>query len=91
MDIEWLGHSAFKVVAGKAHVLFDPFLNGNPLFSGDYDSVVSGTTHVLMTHAHNDHFGDTIDILKRTGATWSPITRSACMSHRSMGRPRSCR
>ena len=69
MDIQWLGHSAFKVVAGKAHVLFDPFLNGNPLFSGDYEGIVRGTTHVLMTHAHNDHFGDTIDILKRTGAT----------------------
>ena len=69
MDIQWLGHSAFKVVAGKAHVLFDPFLNGNPLFSGDYEGIVRGTTHVLMTHAHNDHFGDTVDILKRTGAT----------------------
>jgi L-ascorbate metabolism protein UlaG (beta-lactamase superfamily) len=69
MDIQWLGHSAFKVVAGEAHVLFDPFLNGNPLFSGDYAAIVEGTTHVLMTHAHNDHFGDTIDILKRTGAT----------------------
>jgi L-ascorbate metabolism protein UlaG (beta-lactamase superfamily) len=57
------------VVAGEAHVLFDPFLNGNPLFSGDYAAIVEGTTHVLMTHAHNDHFGDTIDILKRTGAT----------------------
>ena len=69
MDIQWLGHSAFKVVSDKAQVLFDPFLNGNPLFSGSYDSVLEGTTHVLLTHAHNDHFGDTIDILRRTGAT----------------------
>lgn len=69
MKIQWLGHSAFKVVAGGAQVLFDPFLTGNPKFKGDVGEVIKGTTHVLLTHAHNDHFGDTLDILKKTGAT----------------------
>jgi L-ascorbate metabolism protein UlaG (beta-lactamase superfamily) len=69
MQIQWLGHSAFKIVAGEAQVLFDPFLTGNPKFSGDVAKVIRGTTHVLLTHGHNDHFGDTIDILKKTGAT----------------------
>ena len=69
MEIQWLGHSAFKAVTDKAVVLIDPFLNGNPLFSGDFDSAIDGVTHVLLTHAHNDHFGDTVEILKRTGAT----------------------
>jgi L-ascorbate metabolism protein UlaG (beta-lactamase superfamily) len=69
MLIQWLGHSAFKVVVGDAQVLFDPFLTGNPKFSGDVAEVIKGTTHVLLTHGHNDHFGDTIDILKTTGAT----------------------
>jgi L-ascorbate metabolism protein UlaG (beta-lactamase superfamily) len=69
MQIQWFGHSAFKVVLGDARVLFDPFLTGNPKFKGDIDEVIKGTTHVLVTHAHNDHFGDTIDILKKTGAT----------------------
>lgn len=69
MNIQWLGHSAFKVTAGKTQVLFDPFLNGNPTFSGDYASAIAGTTHVLLTHGHGDHVGDTFDILRKTGAT----------------------
>ncbi|HEV3042276.1 MAG TPA: metal-dependent hydrolase [Roseiarcus sp.] len=69
MLIQWLGHSAFKVVIGEARVLFDPFLTGNPTFKGDVGETIKGTTHVLLTHGHNDHFGDTIAILKQTGAT----------------------
>ena len=69
MDIQWLGHSAFKVTSGKTQVLFDPFLNGNPKFSGDFAATIAGTTHVLVTHGHNDHFGDTVEILRRTGGT----------------------
>jgi len=69
MHIQWLGHSAFKVKLGAAQILFDPFLRGNPSFSGDFAAVVKGTTHVLVTHAHNDHLGDTLEILKATGAT----------------------
>jgi Predicted Zn-dependent hydrolases of the beta-lactamase fold len=68
MQIQWLGHSAFKVTATGAQVLFDPFLNGNPSFSGNYEEVIAGTTHVLLTHAHNDHWGDTVDVLRKTGA-----------------------
>ncbi|MBD8066218.1 metal-dependent hydrolase [Devosia sp. PTR5] len=69
MQIHYLGHSAFKIVTGDAVVLFDPFLTGNPKFSGNRDAMVADVTHVLVTHGHNDHFGDTIDILKMTGAT----------------------
>jgi L-ascorbate metabolism protein UlaG (beta-lactamase superfamily) len=69
MLIQWLGHSAFKVVVGDAQVLFDPFLTGSPVFKGDVGETIKGTTHVLLTHGHNDHFGDTIEILKQTGAT----------------------
>ena len=70
MQIQWLGHSAFKIVIGEVRALFDPFLTGNPTFKGDVDEIIAGATHVLLTHGHNDHFGDTIDILKKTGATF---------------------
>lgn len=68
MQIQWLGHSAFKITGQNATVLIDPFLNGNPKFSGNYEETISGVTHVLLTHMHNDHFGDTLDIMKKTGA-----------------------
>ncbi|HXW19182.1 MAG TPA: metal-dependent hydrolase [Roseiarcus sp.] len=69
MRIQWLGHSAFKVATDEARVLFDPFLTGNPLFKGNVAEIIAGATHVLLTHGHNDHFGDTISILQKTGAT----------------------
>jgi len=69
MKIQWLGHSAFKITGTSATLLVDPFLTGNPKFSGNRDEVLEGVTHVLLTHGHNDHFGDTIAILEQTGAT----------------------
>jgi L-ascorbate metabolism protein UlaG (beta-lactamase superfamily) len=49
-------------------VLIDPFLNGNPSFTGDAKEAASGVTHVLVTHGHNDHVGDAISICKESGA-----------------------
>ncbi len=69
MKIQWLGHSAFKITGDKTSVLIDPFLNGNPKFTGKIDEATKGISHVLLTHAHNDHFGDTLAILEKTGAT----------------------
>ncbi|MBV1704880.1 MAG: metal-dependent hydrolase [Hyphomicrobiales bacterium] len=69
MIVQWLGHSAFRVEIEGVVALFDPFLTGNPKFSGDRDAAIAGVTHVLLTHGHNDHFGDTIDVLAKTGAT----------------------
>ncbi len=70
MKIQWLGHSAFKLTGEDASILIDPFLSGNPTFAGNVDEVASGVTHVLLTHGHNDHFGDAADIIEKTGATF---------------------
>jgi L-ascorbate metabolism protein UlaG (beta-lactamase superfamily) len=66
MDITWLGHSAFLLEGGGARVLVDPFLTGNPKASATAEEV--DPTHILLTHGHADHIGDTVDIAKRTGA-----------------------
>ena len=74
MDITFLGHSAFRIDCGEAHVLIDPFLTGNPMFEASGLSMVSvqqGVTHVVVTHGHNDHVGDAAAICKATGATLS--------------------
>lgn len=69
MKVTYFGHSAFRIETGNAIIMLDPFLTGNPLFKGDLRQVSGGATHVLLTHGHDDHTGDTLQICKNTGAT----------------------
>lgn len=62
MKITYLGHSALLVEGGGKSVIIDPFLTGNPN-SGVKPADIK-VDAVLLTHAHNDHFGDTIGIAK---------------------------
>jgi L-ascorbate metabolism protein UlaG (beta-lactamase superfamily) len=75
MEITWLGHSAFLLEDGGTTLLIDPFLNGNPKAARSADEVQPDV--ILLTHGHQDHYGDTIDIAKRTGATVVAITEVA--------------
>ncbi len=68
MQLTWFGHSAFRLDINGSHILFDPFLTGNPSFKGDAAKVREGVTHIILTHGHADHFGDTVEIAKATGA-----------------------
>ena len=68
MRITWYGHSAFKLAFGSSVVLVDPFLD-NGVFKGDIAEATKDTTHILLTHGHFDHVGQTVEIAKRTGAT----------------------
>ena len=69
MHLTWYGHSAFRVDLPEASVLIDPFLTGNPVFTGSVDEVAKGVTHIVLTHGHADHIGDTVALAARTGAT----------------------
>jgi L-ascorbate metabolism protein UlaG (beta-lactamase superfamily) len=68
MKITWFGHSAFRIDHGGAHILIDPFFSGNPSWSGGWETPAQGATHVLLTHGHDDHIGDSGAILEKTGA-----------------------
>jgi L-ascorbate metabolism protein UlaG (beta-lactamase superfamily) len=66
MEIRYLGHAAFELTHDDTTLLIDPFLTGNPkatVQAGDLNPDV-----ILLTHGHGDHYGDTVDIAKRTGA-----------------------
>jgi L-ascorbate metabolism protein UlaG (beta-lactamase superfamily) len=65
-EITWLGHACFLIEEGDTRLLVDPFLSGNPKAAKSADEV--DPTHILLTHGHADHIGDTVDIAKRTGA-----------------------
>src|SRR5918994_389887 len=66
MEIRFLGQSCVELTEGETRVLVDPFLTGNPKAAVAADEVEP--THILLTHGHADHYGDTVDIAKRTGA-----------------------
>ena len=70
MKLTYLGHAACRVDIPGAAILIDPFLSGNPAFPDTLtvEDVSDGVTHILLSHGHDDHIGDTLDIAKRTGA-----------------------
>ncbi|MCV9997385.1 metal-dependent hydrolase [Pararhizobium sp. YC-54] len=70
MKIKWLGHSAFHLETARSKILIDPFFTGNPSFDQSFrKDAAAGLTHILLTHGHGDHVGDTIALAKETGAT----------------------
>jgi L-ascorbate metabolism protein UlaG (beta-lactamase superfamily) len=75
VDIRFLGHSCFELSDGDTRVLVDPFLTGNPKAAVEASEVEP--THVFLTHGHADHWGDVVDIAKRTGAQCVAIAELA--------------
>lgn len=68
MRVTWYGHSAFRLEFADKIVLIDPFFTDNPGFKGDPVKAGERATHILLTHGHGDHIGDTLAIADRTGA-----------------------
>lgn len=69
-DITWYGHSAFKVTTPSGKVLLiDPWLS-NPANPRGKELLASldKADQILLTHAHGDHIGNTVEIAKKTGA-----------------------
>lgn len=66
MKVSFHGQSAVKVVAEEHTILIDPFITGNETSDLNAEEVEADV--ILLTHGHNDHVGDTLDIAKRTGA-----------------------
>lgn len=65
MKLTWLGHSSFRLEIENTVLLIDPWLTGNPMMPTDqHAAATKGATHILLTHAHGDHTGDTVAIAK---------------------------
>lgn len=67
MRLTFLGHAAVRLGIGDHEVVVDPFLSGNPVASMAADDLAPD--HVLLTHGHPDHIGDTVDLATAHGAT----------------------
>ncbi|MFD2173544.1 metal-dependent hydrolase [Rhodobacter lacus] len=65
MKLIWLGHSGFRLEIEKAVILIDPWMTGNPMFPAERRAeALAGATHILLTHGHGDHSGDTLALAK---------------------------
>lgn len=68
MHLTYYGHSCFSVEISGKKLLFDPFINGNPLITG-FDINTIEADYILASHGHGDHVGDLVAIAQNTGAT----------------------
>lgn len=66
-ELKFLGHACFMLKEGSNALIIDPFLTGNPQAAATADQI--DCQYILVSHAHDDHIGDTVSIAKRTGAT----------------------
>lgn len=67
MKVTYYGHSCFLVETATARLVIDPFLTGNDLASIKAADVKCD--YVLISHGHEDHTGDALEIAKANGAT----------------------
>ncbi len=67
MKVTYYGHATFLVELGQHKVLFDPFISGNEAASHINIEDIN-PDYILVTHGHQDHVLDVVDIAKRSGA-----------------------
>jgi L-ascorbate metabolism protein UlaG (beta-lactamase superfamily) len=65
MKITYYGQSCFGVHVNNKHLLFDPFISGNP-FATKINIDDIPCDYMLISHGHFDHIKDAIAIAERT-------------------------
>ena len=66
MKISYHGHSVVKVETDGKTIIFDPFITGNSSTDLSVDNLKVDV--ILLTHGHNDHVGDTVELAKKNDA-----------------------
>ncbi len=70
MKLSWLGHGSFKIETSTGKIIYlDPWIDENPACSLKLHEI-SRADIVCVTHGHIDHIGDSIEIVKKTGAVF---------------------
>lgn len=66
IEIQWLGHAAFRITSGGGTTfLIDPFITGNPSTPAELKDLSRyDPDFILVTHSHGDHLGDAVALAK---------------------------
>jgi len=67
VKLTFLGHAAVLIESGESRIFIDPFVTDNPACPLKIDEIAA-PTHILVTHGHGDHLGDTVELSKRFGS-----------------------
>lgn len=68
MKLTYFGHSCFSLETNGKTIVFDPFIRGNELAASvDFKSIQAD--YILVTHGHDDHTADLVDLANQTQAT----------------------
>lgn len=67
MKVTFYGHACFGVEAAGKNLLFDPFIRFNEL-AKNIDVASIPADYIFLSHGHQDHVADALEIAERTGA-----------------------
>ena len=62
MEVSYHGHSIVKIQTNGTNIIIDPFIRGNDLTDLKVEDEKPDV--ILLTHGHNDHVGDTVELAK---------------------------
>ena len=66
MKVSYHGHSVVQIFSNGKTILIDPFITGNSLTDLKVDEVKPDV--IILSHGHNDHVGDTVELAKKHNA-----------------------
>jgi L-ascorbate metabolism protein UlaG (beta-lactamase superfamily) len=66
MQVSYHGHSVVQISTQNKKIIIDPFINGNELTDLNVNDLEVDV--IILTHGHNDHVGDTVEIAKKNNA-----------------------
>lgn len=66
LKVTYLSHSCFLLDDGTNQLIIDPFITGNPNSPVKPSDIKA--KYIALTHAHGDHFGDTLTIAKQNNS-----------------------
>ncbi|MCF8039799.1 MAG: metal-dependent hydrolase [Desulfohalobiaceae bacterium] len=75
-SLTWHGHANFQITTPSLDLIIDPWFEGNPSAVSSFKDC-SKMDLVLVTHDHDDHIGQAVDIARATGAGVMAIVGTA--------------